>query len=77
MAAAPILGAFVNETIGWRGNYAIIFIITLMSWLLLVFFLPETKKKLEVFDMKKILMDYKKLFSEPYFTIASLIGIAK
>lgn len=73
MAAAPILGAFVNETIGWRGNYAIILIITLLSWLLLVFFLPETKKKLDVFDMKKILMDYKKLFSDPYFTIASLI----
>ena len=44
MAFAPLLGGFINEAISWRGNYGVVALICLVSWIFLVFTLPETKK---------------------------------
>nr|WP_237349961.1 MFS transporter [Wolbachia endosymbiont of Cylisticus convexus] len=44
MAIAPVLGSFINEIVGWRGNYASVAILCLISWVLLLFLLPETKR---------------------------------
>nr|WP_269459356.1 MFS transporter [Orientia tsutsugamushi] len=55
MAIAPIIGGFVNEFVGWRGNYMIVAFISLISWSLQFFFLQETRKTLELFNANNII----------------------
>ncbi len=73
IAIAPVIGGFINKVIGWRGNYFIVTVISFISWILLLIFLPETKKALEYFDLKKITNDYKKLFYSSKFLSTSLV----
>jgi len=72
MSVAPIAGGFINEAVGWRGNYSTIAIISVISWLMLYFWLPETKKKFETFSTKKIANDFKTLLSNKAFIYAAL-----
>ncbi|WP_395462647.1 multidrug effflux MFS transporter [Wolbachia endosymbiont of Cantharis cryptica] len=73
MAIAPVLGSFINEAVGWRGNYATVAVICLISWILLVLALPETKKDRAVFSLKKMMQNYRKLLSSSKFVALSLI----
>ncbi|MFP3020498.1 MAG: multidrug effflux MFS transporter [Wolbachia sp.] len=73
MAIAPVLGSFINEAVGWRGNYATVAILCLISWVLLLFLLPETKKDRDIFSLKKMMQDYRKLLSSPRFVTLSLV----
>lgn len=73
IALAPIAGGFINGMIGWKGNYALVALICLTSWILLYLFLPETKTHLETFNGKRVLKDYKKLFSNTFFIFSSTV----
>ncbi|WP_264730709.1 multidrug effflux MFS transporter [Wolbachia endosymbiont (group B) of Episyrphus balteatus] len=72
MAIAPVLGSFINGAVGWRGNYATVAILCLISWILLLFLLPETKKDRDIFSLKKMMKDYRKLLSSSKFMVLSL-----
>ncbi|KAB2978252.1 MULTISPECIES: multidrug effflux MFS transporter [unclassified Wolbachia] len=74
MAIAPVLGSFINEIVGWRGNYASVAVICLISWVLLLLALPETKKDRDTFSLKKMMKDYRKLLSNPRFVTLSLMS---
>ncbi|WP_341811487.1 multidrug effflux MFS transporter [Wolbachia endosymbiont (group A) of Oxytorus armatus] len=74
MAIAPVLGSFINEIVGWRGNYATVAILCLISWVLLLLALPETKKDRDIFSLKKTIKDYRKLLSNPRFVTLSLMS---
>ncbi|MFP3016805.1 MAG: multidrug effflux MFS transporter [Wolbachia sp.] len=74
MAIAPVLGSFINEIVGWRGNYATVAILCLISWVLLLLALPETKKDRDIFSLKKMMKDYRKLLSNPRFVTLSLMS---
>ncbi|WP_353282614.1 multidrug effflux MFS transporter [Wolbachia endosymbiont (group A) of Pogonocherus hispidulus] len=74
MAIAPVLGSFINEIVGWRGNYASVAVICLISWILLLLALPETKKDRDIFSLKKMTKDYRKLLSSPRFVTLSLMS---
>ncbi len=74
MAIAPVLGSFINEIVGWRGNYATVAILCLISWVLLLLALPETKKDRDIFSLKKMMKDYRKLLSSPRFVTFSLMS---
>jgi DHA1 family bicyclomycin/chloramphenicol resistance-like MFS transporter len=73
MAAAPIAGGFINEAVGWRGNYSIVALICLISWVCLVFFLPETRNTFESLRFNKIKKNYQQLLSNRLFISASLV----
>ncbi|MEU7168288.1 MFS transporter [Streptomyces morookaense] len=73
MTAAPALGGLINRTIGWRGNYATVFGITLVSLLLMAFLLPETKGELEQVSARKVAADYRRLLASKEFIAASLV----
>lgn len=73
MSVAPIAGSFINQAIGWRGNYAVVASLSLLSWLLLVFFLPETRQERSIFSIKKLANDYKTLFCSKTFVQASSV----
>ncbi len=72
-AISPTLGAFINNSIGWRGNYGVVALIALISWILLYFLLPETKDTRSSLDIKAICKDYFRLLSSPEFVAASLV----
>jgi MFS transporter, DHA1 family, multidrug resistance protein len=72
MASAPIAGGFINEVVGWRGNYGIVAIICIISWIFLALLLPETKRSLESFQWGKMTKRYTKLLSSFSFISASL-----
>ncbi len=74
MAIAPVLDSFINEIVGWRGNYATVAILCLISWVLLLLALPETKKDRDIFSLKKMMKDYRKLLSSPRFVTLSLMS---
>jgi DHA1 family bicyclomycin/chloramphenicol resistance-like MFS transporter len=73
LAIAPILGSLINEIVGWRGNYASVAIICLISWFFLLLALPEIRKGRDIFSLKKIMKDYIKLLSSSKFVALSLI----
>ena len=73
MAAAPIAGGLINETAGWRGNYGIVALICLVSWVCLVFFLPETKCTFESFQFSKVRKSYGQLLTNIPFICASFV----
>ncbi|MDP3371928.1 MAG: multidrug effflux MFS transporter [Candidatus Paracaedibacteraceae bacterium] len=73
MSVAPIAGSFINQAIGWRGNYAVVAVLSLLSWLSLAFFLPETRQERSSFSIKKLSKDYKKVFCDTTFIYASSV----
>lgn len=72
MSAAPIAGSFINKALGWRGNYMTIAVISVISWIMLYYWLPETKTEVEKFELKKIAKDYKQLLFSKEFFCASI-----
>lgn len=73
MAIAPVVGGFVNQTIGWRGSYTLVAIICFIAWLLLFLMLPETKKELDTLSLNKVVKDYATLLRSSKFWQMSLI----
>ena len=71
MAISPVIGGFINQTIGWRGNYFVVSLISFFSLLVIYFYLPETKKNLTKFSAKKFLSDYFLLLSNKVFMFCS------
>ncbi|MBA8666497.1 multidrug effflux MFS transporter [Holosporaceae bacterium 'Namur'] len=73
MALAPVLGGFINQAVGWRGNYATVALICIISCILLLLFLPETKKQKESFNLNATLNDFKAVLSSTVFISAAVI----
>ncbi|AIL13535.1 MFS transporter [Candidatus Paracaedimonas acanthamoebae] len=73
MAIAPVIGSFINRAWGWRGNYFIVAGVSLISWILLLKMLPETKRNLQKFHFGKIHQDYKTLLKSPEFIGTSFV----
>ncbi|UNO44373.1 MFS transporter [Streptomyces sp. MST-110588] len=73
MTAAPALGGLVNRMLGWRGNYATVLGITLVSLLLMALFLPETKGEPAEVTVRQVAADYRKLLTSKEFLAASLV----
>jgi DHA1 family bicyclomycin/chloramphenicol resistance-like MFS transporter len=76
MAIAPVIGSFITKAVGWRGNYAIVAFVCLISWIMSLISLPETKKEFDVFDTRKMVKDYRKLFGSLLFLSASFVPSA-
>ena len=73
MAIAPVLGSFIFKAVGWRGSYGFVAFLCLISWVMLFFWLPETKGEREPVHGKRILANYKKLLTSPFFMAAAFV----
>jgi DHA1 family bicyclomycin/chloramphenicol resistance-like MFS transporter len=65
MACAPIVGSYVNVWFGWRGNFSLLLIIGICSWLFTFFYLDHSKKSSSKIDFKsylKVLTEKKSLY---------------
>lgn len=67
---APIAGSFINETIGWRGSYTIVGIISVISWIALYLWLPETSAPAKL-EYRQVARDFTRLFKSKNFMYAS------
>lgn len=72
-SAAPIVGSFINQLAGFRGNYLTIALLSLISWMLLYFKLPETKKDKSTLNMKSIVKNFYMLITDKTFLYASIV----
>lgn len=72
MAAAPILGGFLNAYFGWRACYSFVALWTVVVFALLAMFLPETRRGSPI-SMKQVGRDYITLLSSSRFLQASLV----
>ncbi|WP_187356909.1 multidrug effflux MFS transporter [Legionella geestiana] len=73
MSCAPLIGGFINEALGWKGNYGVVAIFSLLTWLLLLFFLPESRQEFDRLDTRKVMNDYRRLLTSPRFLTASMV----
>jgi len=46
LALSPTLGGYIQEYLGWRANFSILFVFALLVWALTLFYLPETNQHL-------------------------------
>lgn len=76
MAIAPVIGSFITKAVGWRGNYAVVAFVCLISWVFSLISLPETKQEFEAFNTRKMAKDYQKLFGSLLFLSASFVPSA-
>lgn len=73
MAIAPLIGGLINSAIGWRGNYGVVALICVISWVLLFFFLQETNPTREKIKFGKIIHAYKTLLFSPLFLSLAIV----
>jgi len=73
MAASPIIGGLLNKTLGWRGNYGIVALISIFSWILLYLFLPETKPTSTPLCLRKLKNHYTHIALHAPFLRAAII----
>jgi len=71
MAGAPVLGGVINQLVGWRGNYASVAILCCLSWVLLYFYLQESKPTRERFDLRVVMAHFGQLLKSPRYLTAS------
>lgn len=72
IASAPILGGFINLAVGWQGNYMIVAAISVISWIALVAFLPETTGDTNPMRLKDTFKSYAKMFTHRIFLISAI-----
>lgn len=72
IASAPIIGGFVNLAVGWQGNYMIVAAISVISWIALLVFLPETTINTHPMRLKETFKCYVKMFSHRIFLISAI-----
>lgn len=77
MAAAPMLGGYLNAHFGFRSNFLAIVAIVLMSLLATALFLSETlpQEKRVPFNLKNIANNFKKVFmSLPFWQTTAIVS---
>lgn len=78
MAAAPMLGGYLNLAFGFRSNFLAIAILVLASLIVCLFFFDETlaKEKRTSFQIKSILKDFKQAFSSlPFWQLTIVTSL--
>jgi DHA1 family bicyclomycin/chloramphenicol resistance-like MFS transporter len=73
MAAAPILGSAIIHYFTWRANFTFVAFIALISWLFLLWQLPETKHEQRPLKLLTIFKDYGTVFSHGEFLVNALM----
>ncbi len=73
MAMAPVIGGLTIHYFDWRANYSIIALIALVSWGLLIFYLPETKTKKEPLNLRSLVSTYATVTTNTSFMLSALI----
>jgi DHA1 family bicyclomycin/chloramphenicol resistance-like MFS transporter len=78
MAAAPMLGGYLNHTYGFRSNFLAIVLFVLLSFVVCLFFFKETlpvKNRMPM-RMRPILKDFKRAFTSlPFWQLTAVTSL--
>jgi MFS transporter, DHA1 family, multidrug resistance protein len=68
---APVIGGYIQESVGWRGNFGFMFLFTLIITVIAFFKLPETHKPNEEhrLSLSKILQNNKTILMTPAYML--------
>ncbi len=76
LCVAPVIGGYIEEIAGWRGNFALSTLLVILTLFTLMTFLPETHRNLlsenKTIKVKKILKDYCTIITTREFILGSL-----
>ncbi len=72
MSGAPVIGSLINEYIGWHGSYVTVAGLSVVSWIMLYLYLPETKPHFKNLKPTKIFKDYKTIILRYDFFLLSI-----
>lgn len=78
MAAAPMLGGYLNQTYGFRSNFLAITVFVLISLVICLFFFEETlqKEKHVSFNLRQIGSDFKKvILCIPFWQTTMIVSL--
>ncbi|MCB1119350.1 MAG: MFS transporter [Chlamydiia bacterium] len=78
MAGAPMVGAFLNHSFGFRANFLAIAILVLISFVICGVFLPEPlpKAKRVPLNRKQLIGDFKRAFlSLPFWQTTAIVSL--
>lgn len=78
MAAAPIIGGYLNEMYGFRSNFLAIAVIVLASLIVCILFFAETlpEENRVPFDIRRIASDFKKVsLSLPFWQTTAIVSL--
>ena len=70
---APIVGAYLGKYIGWRGNFAFLFVVQVIATFLIYLYLPETILKKSKLTFKVALINYKEIITNKTFMFLNII----
>lgn len=70
---APFLGGYLQEYVGWRANFYLLFFYGIIMLLLEIRYSGETIKIRQPFDFKSIIKVYKMLLSHVDFTVGIIL----
>lgn len=73
MAFAPVLGGMINQVIGWRGNFALLALISVLAFGLQIIKLPETIQTQKKLSLRSCLHDYMRLTRHLRFVVCAII----
>lgn len=68
-ALGPVVGAVLDQYFGWHSNFLLLLILSLLLFVCVWIFLPETNnhKQIDAMRPKQFFMHYFMLFKDPYF----------
>ena len=74
-SVAPIVGGYIHQLLGWRGNYAFVALVSSISLLFVIAKLPETKKSFDKLDAGQIARNYWLILTDDFFICAACIPV--
>lgn len=73
MAMAPILGSTITRYYPWQANFSAVAFIAIITWVLLMIGLFETKPEKEPLKLKQVAKDYAEIVSNKRFMLYALM----
>ncbi len=70
---SPFIGGYLQEFFGWKSCFYFLTIYTIISVLLVIFFLPETCRNCTKISLKQLFKNYQEVFSSRVFVSGALI----
>jgi MFS transporter, DHA1 family, multidrug resistance protein len=56
---APFIGGYIQEWVGWRGNFGLLFLLPFAVLITTIFYVPETRIVVHTLTIKQLIRNYK------------------
>lgn len=73
ISIAPVVGAFICESYGWRATYVVIATLCIIAFARIAYSLEETNFAKKPLDMQTIISEYKQLLFSKVFIVHALV----